>query len=66
MSKTAATETAEDMRSIERGQVVATLRDVMAWLDANNEPFAAGHVNQAIETLDPTPFVTLSEKDSLN
>ena len=50
----------------DRSCVVVQLREILAWMDANGEPFAAAHINQAIEVMDPTPFVTFSENDSCN
>lgn len=38
-----------------RDDAVEYLINVLLWLDANNETWAAMHVNQAIETLQPKP-----------
>jgi hypothetical protein len=55
-----------EARALEREGIVLQLREVLAWLDANEEPMAAIHVNQAIEVLDPTTIFSYSSSDALN
>ena len=55
-----------DEAATQRAGIVTQLRDVLAWLDANKEPMAAIHVNQAIEVLDPTTGFTIPDTESLN
>lgn len=65
MSKGSDTSKSET-RALERAGIVLQLRKVLAWLDANEEPMAAIHVNQAIEDLEPTTIFSYSSREPLN
>jgi hypothetical protein len=44
---------AEEMQAPELAQIVAQLRELLAWLDANGYSHAAIDINSALEKLDP-------------